>query len=186
MGSPPHPIYTPSEDTFLMVEALSKIHLRNKTVLDLGTGSGILGFICAQKGARVTATDVNEIALEHVRMVARKLGLNITIMKSDIFSNITEQFDLALFNPPYVPSEKIKDRAVDGGNNGRELIDRFLADLPQHLNTNGSALLLVSSLNDTSFIIHSHPQFAFSIMAKNRIFFEELQVLLCRFRDFSS
>jgi len=178
--------YAPSDDTFLMIDVLSKIPLHGQEVLDLGTGSGILGLFCAKMGAHVTVADIADSALENVRNAARRLNLMIEAVRSDIFSSVTATFDIVLFNPPYLPSDEIKDLTVDGGNKGRLLVDRFLAELSPHLKEDGFALLLVSSLNDPPMIIASHRELSFSVAASRSLFFEELQVLLCKLRNLSS
>ena len=73
-------------------------------------------------------------------------------MRADLFQGIRGKFDLILFNPPYLPTnaEERTDQwinyALDGGESGRETIDRFLKDLADHLRPGGRALLLISSL----------------------------------------
>ena len=176
-------IYSPSEDSFLMLNAISNIPVEKKEVLDVGTGSGILGLFCALRGANVTATDVDETALVHVQKAARTLGVSLNTVLSDLFSNVSGRFDLVMFNPPYIPSAALEDRTVDGGKRGVGLMRRFLATLPTHLKAGGSALLLLSSLNDPSSLIAEHPDFDFSVAARHALFFEELQVLHLRFRD---
>jgi len=187
IGKPSEQVYTPSDDTFLMIEALSTISLHDKDVLDIGTGSGILGLLCAQRGAHVTVVDIEGSVLENIKIAARKLNLTLNAVRSDLFSEIaTARFDVVLFNPPYLPSGKIEDPAVDGGNCGVRLIDRFLGDLSLHLKDGGFALLLVSSLNYPSRIIDRYRELSFRVAASRKLFFEELQVLLCRLRDLSA
>lgn len=186
VGKPPGHVYAPSDDTFLMIDALSTLTIRDKEALDVGTGSGVLGLVCSQMGAHVTVTDTEGSALENAKAAAHKLNLTVKATKSDIFSNITERFDIVLFNPPYLPSDGVRDRAVDGGTDGSQLVNRFLKDLPLHLKKDGFALLLVSSLNQPRMIIDSHPELIFKVIAARSLFFEELQVLLCKLRNFSS
>lgn len=179
-------VYAPSDDTFLMIDVLSTMPLQGKQVLDLGTGSGMLGLFCAKMGAHVTVADIEDSAVEKVRTAAGRLNLAIESVRSNIFSSVTARFDVVLFNPPYLPSIEIKDPTVDGGNDGRHLVDRFLEELPPHLKGDGFALLLVSSLNDPRAVIDSHRELSFSIAASRSLFFEELQVLLCKLRNLSS
>jgi len=186
IGRPSGGVYAPSDDTFLMIDVLSTMPLRGKEVLDLGTGSGMLGLFCAKMGAHVTVADKENSALENVRAAASRLKLMMEAIRSDIFSSVTATFDIVLFNPPYLPSDEIKDPAVDGGNLGRHLVDRFLADLPRHLKKDGFGLLLVSSLNDPRAIIDGYRELSFSVAASRSFFFEELQVLLCKLRNLSS
>ena len=186
IGKPSEQIYTPSDDTFLMIDVLSTISFHDKEVLDVGTGSGILGLLCAQKGAHVTVADIEDRVLENIRIAARILNLTIHTVRSDLFSEITARFDVVLFNPPYLPSGKIEDHAVDGGHFGIRFIDRFLADLSLHLKNDGFALLLVSSLNNPSAIVDRYRDLSFTVAASRKLFFEELQVLLCKLRDLSA
>jgi methylase of polypeptide subunit release factors len=93
------------------------------------------------------------------------------------------KFDFILFNPPYLPGATPNDRTVNGGKGGTKLTRTFLAGLPARLKTNGVGLLLVSSLNDPAFLTNEYQAFNYAVMAKRRLFFEELQVLGVRLRE---
>jgi release factor glutamine methyltransferase len=184
IGDVPKGIYSPSDDTFLMLDALAKVPIEGKKVLDVGTGSGILGLFCAARGAQVTATDVDELCLQTVQRTAGALGLSIRAILSDLFSNVRGQFDVIIFNPPYLPSSTVEDRTVDGGPDGAALSKLFLKSLAGHLERDGTALLLVSSLNDSASVISAAmPEFQYDVAARRSLFFEELRVLSVRFRD---
>ena len=179
----PHPVYVPSDDSLLMIDAINKLPLSGRSVLDLGAGSGILGLYCAVQGAEVTASDIEATALEHIERIAAILQVRIKVCLSDLFSNIPDQFDLILFNPPYLPSVGVSDRSVDGGIGGVVLADRFLEQLPNHLNKGAYAFLLLSSLNEPASVRDRHGELEFSVVAKKPLFFEELEVLRVRLRD---
>ena len=184
IGDVPRSLYSPSDDSFLMLDALARIPMKGKKVLEVGTGSGILGLFCAARGAHVTDTDVNELCLQTVQKAAGALGLNIRAISSDLFSNVRERFNVIIFNPPYLPSSTVEDRSVDGGPDGTALSKRFLRNLADHLERDGTALLLVSSLNGSASLLSSEiPGFKYEVTAKRSLFFEELQVLKVRFRD---
>ena len=182
VASAPREVYSPAEDSFLMLEAISTIPVANRDVLDVGTGSGIQGLYCALMGANVTVTDIDPVSVGWVQQAAQTLGVTLTAVQSDLFSNVSERFHLVLFNPPYLPSESFEDRTVDGGSKGKDLAARFLAGLPTHLNEDGTALLLLSSQNDPASLIADQKGFEVSVVAKRAFFFEELQVLCLRFR----
>ena len=173
----PEGTYSPSEDSFLMLDVISTIPVQGKKVLDVGTGSGILGLFCALQGASVTSTDIDQVSLLHAQKAAKILGVDLEVVLSDLFSNVNGQFDLILFNPPYLTSTTLEDRTVDGGKKGAEITMKFLGNLEKHLKPGGSALLMVSSQNDPSSLTDQHPEFDFSIVARRALFFEELQVL---------
>lgn len=183
IGETPKETYQPSDDSFLLVSAISNLPLEGEEVLDVGTGSGLLGLFCAMRGAVVTATDVDETSLRKVVKTAQQLGVPLKFAVSDLFSNVPGHFDLVLFNPPYLPSAVVADTTVDGGLKGRNLIERFLDDLPAHLKEEGTAFVLISSLNEPESLIAAHQEFRFSLEEKRSFFFEELQVLSLRLRD---
>jgi len=182
-SNPKPPVYAPSEDSLLIIEAVSNLNLVGKRVLDLGTGSGILGIFCAIHGATETASDIDDEALMETERAAKKLGVKVTLTVSDLFANIPGRFDLVLFNPPYLPSEGYEDRTVDGGPGGTVLVEKFLNELSSHLEAGAEAVLLLSSLNDPGTVQRRHRNFEFSVATKRKLFFEELQALRVRLRD---
>jgi len=122
--------YEPREDTFLLLEALTEISLERSRVLEIGTGSGILAAYCARRGPDVTASDIDADAIRVLRLVSDRLGTHLRLVVSDLFSDIDDRFDLVLFNPPYLPSDRTRDPAVDGGSGGIRIISGFLNQLP--------------------------------------------------------
>lgn len=183
MDQLPKSVYSPSDDSHLMLGAIAQIPVEGKKVVDIGTGSGILGLFCAMRGGRVTATDVDATALGCARRTAERLGTTIEFALSDMFSNVHGKFDLVLFNPPYVPSTTVEDRTVDGGPGGLTFMKRFLKELPAHLNRDGVGLCLVSSINEPESLRAEYPQLDFAVVASCGMFFEVLQVLRVRSRD---
>jgi len=182
IGTPQKTVYSPSEDSFLMLQVLSNIELNDLTVCDIGTGSGILGLFCAVKGANVTVTDISETALYETLAAAKRLGVTVKPVLSDFFAQVDGKFDFARFNPPYLPIEVVMDRAVDGGPNGLALTRKFLKGLPTRLKNEGHGLLLLSSLNSPTKVIGEYAGFSFEVLATRQVFFEELQVLDLRLR----
>lgn len=142
-------VYQPAEDTHLLAEAASEHVSDGDRVLDVGTGSGYVADALAAAGADVVATDVNPQACEQ----ARSAGVPV------IQANLTDPFrsstfDLVTFNPPYLPTppeEAMDDwmeRALSGGEDGRRVIEPFLATVEHVLRPDGTVLLLVSTLTD--------------------------------------
>jgi release factor glutamine methyltransferase len=100
---------------FLKTEDVS-----NKTLLELGAGSGLISFVCAKRGARVTATDINPAAIEGIGESANLNGLTVEIYQSDLFINIPAQtFDYIIINPPYYrgAAKSIEQQAWYAGEN---------------------------------------------------------------------
>ena len=97
---PPH--YTIS--TKILLDFVDGLEIKNKTFLELGCGSGIISLFAASKGAIVTATDINDKAIEYLKASSRKHNLPLTILHSDLFSELQYQsFEYIFINPPYYP-----------------------------------------------------------------------------------
>ncbi len=171
-------VYAPREDSLLLASALEIP--KGANVLDMGTGTGFLAKEAVKKGAgKVVAVDVNGKALGLAEKETEKSKIkNIEFRQSDLFSNVPEKFDSVIFNPPYVPSKGIKYRDLDGGEGGREVLDRFLKELPKHLNEKGVCYFLQSSLNGIGKTekILGKSGLEFEIVAREKLFFEELVV----------
>jgi release factor glutamine methyltransferase len=121
-------------------------------VLDVFTGSGVLAVAAGQAGARdVTAVDVSRRAALCARVNGRLNGTRVRALRGDLFAPVRWQaFDLITANPPYVPGDSIPSagaaRAWEGGPTGRVLVDRFAAEVADHLTPDGAVLMVVSSL----------------------------------------
>lgn len=100
------------ETEILVLECLRKTTcLEAPDILDIGTGSGCLAIEIAKykPKANITAVDICESALETAdkNAVLHNVKERIDFRKSDIFSEVTETFDIIVSNPPYIPvSEK--------------------------------------------------------------------------------
>ncbi len=78
--------------------------LNNKTVLDIGCGSGILSITAATRGAKVTGIDINPTAINNAGMNAELNNVSIEVLLSDLFANIGKStYDYIFINPPYYP-----------------------------------------------------------------------------------
>jgi release factor glutamine methyltransferase len=79
-------------------------------VLDLGCGSGVNSVFCAPKAREVVAVDISDQAVENTRENCRIHGLaNVSVAKSDMFSNVQGRFDMIVANPPYVAADFEKE-----------------------------------------------------------------------------
>lgn len=108
-------VLIPRQDTEILVEtALEKINTKKPLrVLDMCTGSGcillsVLSY--GRKKCEITGVgvDVSDKALQVAKENARNLQVDAEWIESDLFSGISEKFDMILSNPPYIPSAVIK------------------------------------------------------------------------------
>jgi len=146
-------VYEPTEDSFLFAENLDVE--KGAQVLDVGTGCGILGILAAEKAASVLAVDLNPYAIRCAKENSslNKVDGNMAFIRADLLSAFDEnaQFDLILFNAPYLPTAEHEaetwiGRSWAGGVNGRQVIDRFISQAQPHLKPSGRVLLMQSTL----------------------------------------
>lgn len=119
----------------------------NKTVIDLGSGSGIQGIVCALCGAKkIIFSDISPNAFENTKENVANFDLqNIAqVYLGDLFEKIKEKADVIVFNHPFFPDfpdgdfpELTLKTMVD--NTG--LIHRFLEDAREHLNKDGLIIM---------------------------------------------
>ena len=124
-------------------------------VLDLCTGSGAIAIALKLKtGATVTASDVSDGALELAAENAAQNKADITFINSNMFGNVTENYDVIVSNPPYIPTrdidgleKSVKDYepklALDGGADGLDYYKIIAVDGINHLNAGGKLFLEV-------------------------------------------
>ena len=183
-------VYEPAEDTFLILDFIddNKFLFNGKKVLDVGTGTGILAARCADFKAEVTAVDINSYAIS----VAKKKynSKKIKFKVSDLFSDVKGKFDIILFNPPYLPEEKVEDPsvkvAVCGGRHGYELLEKFFSKLNNYLKNNGFCVFVFSSLTNKNMVkdIILKNGFLYSQIKTKRFFFETLFLFKVWKQDF--
>ncbi|HZX12575.1 MAG TPA: HemK2/MTQ2 family protein methyltransferase [Candidatus Nanoarchaeia archaeon] len=164
-------IYEPAEDSVLILKRVKEC-CAGKMVLDLGTGSGILAEEAQKCAKEVLAADINEEAVLQVR----RKGIKAVV--SDLFSNVKGEFEVILFNPPYLPEEPLEDEGTrqltTGGKLGTEIIERFLKDVKKHLASGGKILMVTSSLTgDVEFLFRKY-RFQYQRIDQKNLFFEEL------------
>jgi len=169
-------IYEPAEDSFLLEKEVLKFAKR-KRVLDMGSGSGIQSLAAKKAGAKsVFAIDTNIDAIKRCK------SLGIKSVKSNLFQKVKGNFDLIIFNPPYLPEDILEDseskKVTTGGKKGDEIILKFLPQAKKHLAREGTILLLLSSLTPKKKIIARLKKLNLSkkIISSQKVFFEMLEV----------
>ena len=172
-------VYQPAEDTYLLLRAALAEARHADGVLEIGCGSGFISQELGAKVARLLATDINPHAVRSAK------ARGIEVIRADLFLGIKGKFDLILFNPPYLPTQPQErtgqwiDYALDGGESGRQTVDRFIEDLAGHLRPAGRALLLISSLTGLTEVQKTAASAGLTadVVADEGCFFERLYVL---------
>ena len=143
----------PRPETELLVEKLVTIFKKKRiTILDIGTGSGciIMSLLSELKNSTGTAIDISSKAI----LVAKKNAIRFKLSDrikflNKSFENLYEKkFDLVVSNPPYIKRSDIKNlsedikkfeprMALDGGNDGLDLIKKVIYKSKKILKING-------------------------------------------------
>ncbi|MFT3793560.1 methyltransferase [Flavobacterium sp.] len=153
--------------TKLLLQFLDPMDLRGKKVLELGCGCGIISIVAAKNGAMVTATDINEVALEALRKNASDNGVSPDILHSDLFESLDgNSFDVIVINPPYYPKapQSMAENAWFCGEDF-EYFEKLFAQLPAFL-----AAQTYMILSDDCDLVRIQ-----TIAAKNKIEFQLAQ-----------
>jgi release factor glutamine methyltransferase len=170
-------VYSPAEDTFLMLSALEI--RKGERALEMGCGSGYIALHMAKAGASVTAVDVDPLAAENTRKNAELNHLEIVVLVSDLFQNVPGTYDLLVFNPPYLRgnADGQEDLCWAGGEDGVTITARFLQEAKGRLATGGRTIIIVSSDCDGEAMERALLGWRRRKLASQNLFFERLDVL---------
>ena len=145
-------VFWEPDDTVSLRELITEDQCASgRKVLEIGTGTGILGILCLQNGAdEVVVTDINPAAVANARYNAAMLATETEMEVRQVskgspaaFSVIKsgERFDLIISNPPWEDGEVITPADHAYYDPDFALMDSLLDGLPQHLNPGGRCLL---------------------------------------------
>mgnify|MGYP001017418166 FL=1 len=91
---------------YKVIEYVKASNKNNFKILDLCTGSGIIAITLKKELEQVSvdiiASDISEEALEVAKENSQSHDATIKFIKSDIFNNIDDKFDIIVSNPPYI------------------------------------------------------------------------------------
>lgn len=136
---------------FLVETLSSRLVPPGSTVLDMGTGSGVGAVFAARWARRVVAVDINPAAVRCARINAllHRVEDRVEVREGDLFEPACgEQFDVVLFNPPFLRGEPRND--LERALWANDVVERFAAGLREHLIADGHALVVLSSDGDVA------------------------------------
>lgn len=170
-------VYNPSDDSYLLLKVVEVAP--GESLLEMGTGTGLLAIHAAKLGAKVTAVDINPNAVEAARRNAAHNNVRLDVVQGDLFEKNPGSYDVIAFNPPYLPGEATStawiEKAWSGGEEGSEVAVRFLRDAWKHLNPGGRIYMILSSVGGlTSVLKASKERYDADMLEEQRMFFESI------------
>jgi len=151
----------PRPETELLVGKILKIYKEKKiSILDVGTGSGciIISLLSGLKNSNGVGIDIskNAILTAKKNAVKYKLTKRLKFFNKSLNNIFSKKFDLIVSNPPYIDSKNIKNLsddikryepriALDGGNDGLDLIKKVIYKSKYILKINGMLALEIGN-----------------------------------------
>jgi len=137
----------PRPETEQLVELILKSSPDATSILDVGTGSGVIAIslALALPASTVSACDLSPAALSLAQENAARhqLSARIAFFQSDLLAAISDTFSVIAANLPYIPSADISNlswevqkdplNALDGGPDGLVLVERLIAEATSRL-----------------------------------------------------
>lgn len=143
-------VLIPRQDTETLVEQVLKIVKPGMKVLDLCTGSGCVLISVLKNAPELTGvgSDISKTALQVAKENAKMHEVDADWIRSDLFDNIIETFDVIMANPPYIPTGEIlslmpevrdfePENALDGGADGLDFYRKIAGQVKDYLNPGG-------------------------------------------------
>ena len=151
----------PRPETELLVEKLVELFKEKKiSILDIGTGSGciILSLLCNLEKSVGLGVDVSNkaILIANKNAERHELSNRVKFLNKSFESIFSKKFDLIVSNPPYIERKNIKNlsedikrfepiMALDGGNDGLDLIKKVIYKSTRILKINGMLALEIGN-----------------------------------------
>ena len=142
---------------FLAQACETLVKQKGLSVLEVGTGTGLVALSAARQGADVSATDINPTAVRCARLNAISNGLaaQVRVFEGDMFAPVAGQrFSLILCNPPYFAGHARNDAdlAYRGGPN-LEWLSKFAQEARAHLDVHGKLVCVLGDAADVQGLV---------------------------------
>jgi len=170
------PRYLPAEDTHLLREALAACG--GDSCLEIGFGSAALVAGVAGRFRLAVGTDILDLGDAKQSRTA-----SVDLVLADTAKCFRDGvFDLVFFNPPYLPSDRIEDAAVDGGRGGTQVPISFLREALRAVKENGTVMVLLSDAGDVGSFLEYCKSLSLYVEPLNErnLFYEKLVVFKIR------
>jgi len=142
------------KSTKILLHYIKHKNCKGNSILELGAGSGLISIYTAKRGANVTATDINTVAINFLKINAVQNNVDLNIIHSDIFNSIPVYlFDMIIINPPYYKKQPRSnaDYAWYCGENG-EYYQKLFKNLKYYVHEKTEVLMVLCDACDLQMI----------------------------------
>jgi release factor glutamine methyltransferase len=158
-------VFIPRPETETVAEIAMSFLPSMGLAVDIGAGSGAIALSIADErpDARVLATEISDEAIEWLTYNVAETGLQVDVMRGDLFSPLPEQLrgrvDVIVSNPPYVPKDDAHLLPVDvgaheppvalfAGQTGLDVLIRLTAESHEWLSDRGALVMEIGDRQD--------------------------------------
>ena len=139
-------VYAPDvfTDSAWFAEGVAHL-IGTSSLLEIGTGTGVIAIRCARGGAPAVATDINPAAVRNARMNAFRLAPSLSVREGNLFDPLRsdERFDYIFWAHPFnrweLPGLDMLMRS--GIDPHYEALSGYIAGARHHLRAGGTLLL---------------------------------------------
>ncbi len=174
-------VFHPSEDSKALVQHLIRTNkFKDKKVLDLCTGSGVIAIYAAIYGAEsVVALDINPEAIRATKENAQRYNVSkiIEAKVSDMYSSLdpSDRFDVITMNPPFTPHEASNYVEQTMWDNNFQVHHDFFKKLNNYLAYNEHAHITQSSFGAVNEMKEMADQAGFNCLLVGKNYVDELR-----------
>ena len=145
---PHYGVFAPTRHEYVQLLLDAPLPADYDTAYDIGTGTGLLAIILAQRGVKqVIATDLNPRALACAKENFTRLALtSVQLQQADLYPTDAPLANLIVCNPPWLPAKPSSplEYAVYDANS--KMLRGFLQGAKTHLAEQGEVWLILSDL----------------------------------------
>jgi len=167
--------------TKFLLDLLVEQQLADKSLLELGCGTGLISITAAKSRANVTASDLSLRAIENIKVNAQRNQVIINIIHSDLFENIEKRtFDWIVINPPYYARDPENEAALAWhcGENF-DYFQKLFVSLKDHMHTSTEVIMILTKGSEVDKIsaIGNKSGFQFELIREKDVLFDEKDFL---------